>query len=117
MSDLKMNMSLDDIIKNNKDDTNINKTKGYINKPRFNKNNYVSNYQKDSDDNKERRNFKSNINYRPNFYNRDPNNKSYRNVFNPHYKNRFENVHGNKVSFIIKRYTNLRFLMILIITI
>lgn len=100
MSDLKMNMSLDDIIKTNKDDTNVTKSKGYINKkPRFERNNYANNYNKNPDDFKEGRNFKTHMNNRQNYQIRDYNNRGYRNVFNhtAHYKNRIENVQRNKV--------------------
>jgi len=100
MSDIKMNMSLDEIIKNNKDKTNVNKSKGFINKPGFNRKNYTNKYFKDSDDNQEKRFVKNNnMSNRQNNYNRDHNNRTFRTGFHSYYRNRFENVQRNKVQF------------------
>ena len=101
MSDLKMNMSLDEIIKNNPENPNVNKSKGYLKKTRFNRNNFVNRNFKDPEDNKERRNLNNNMNNRYKFYNKDYNNRHNRNNFNPNYRKRLENNHRNKVNHLL----------------
>jgi len=94
MADLKMNMSLDDIIKTTKDNTGLNKNQGYIKKTGFIRNNYANSSQSDKVDVKEKRFFNEN---RQKFDKRDYNNRSYRNNFNSNNRNRHEDIHKNKV--------------------
>lgn len=92
-----MNMSLDDIIKTNKDNTTVNNKRGYIKNSGYIKKNTSYSHQANIGDNKEKSFFKNNLNNRQKLSNRDYNDRVYNSKINPNYRNKFENLNRTKV--------------------